>query len=418
VSAVVLDRAGAVRRNTRLLMLALAAMQVTFPVMLVVAGPAAKEMTGRTGAVGVLSAVYFVAVGIGAVAFGRWMDRVGRRPGLLVAAVLGAVGGIGSAAAIALGSFWMLLAAAVPFGAASGGANLTRGAVADMHEPDRRGRAVGLLLAVGTIGAVGSPLLVAAIQRVVEDAGRWNPMVAPWVIVPMATAVAFVAYLAVRPDPRDLAIGSEDGEAASARPGRVVRQNPAVRLAIFAAAVGQVAMVGVMTVTPTVLHDHGHGSGAISLIVSAHITGMFAFGPLIGAVMDRFGRHVALIAGFLLSVTGALVAATEASATAVGAGLLLIGLGWSATYLGSTAVISDATEPTERGAALGVMDLVVSAMSAVAGLAGGIVLDLAGYRMLGIVVAVAVTVALVPVVRAGRQVVRAGGPSSVRGAVP
>jgi MFS family permease len=362
--------------------------------------------------------VYFVAVGIGAVAFGRWMDRVGRRPGLLVAAVLGAVGGIGSAAAIALGSFWMLLAAAVPFGAASGGANLTRGAVADMHEPDRRGRAVGLLLAVGTIGAVGSPLLVAAIQRVVEDAGRWSPMVAPWVIVPMATAVAFVAYLAVRPDPRDLAIGSEDGEAASARPGRVVRQNPAVRLAIFAAAVGQVAMVGVMTVTPTVLHDHGHGSGAISLIVSAHITGMFAFGPLIGAVMDRFGRQVALIAGFLLSVTGALVAATEASATAVGAGLLLIGLGWSATYLGSTAVISDATEPTERGAALGVMDLVVSVMSAVAGLAGGIVLDLAGYRMLGIVVAVAVTVALVPVVRAGRQVVRAGGPSSVRGAVP
>lgn len=408
---VLLDRAVAVRRNTRLLMLALAAMQVTFPVMLVVAGPAAKEMTGRTGAVGVLSAVYFVAVGVGAVAFGRWMDRVGRRPGLLVAAVLGAVGGIGSAAAIALGSFWLLLVAAVPFGAASGGANLTRGAVADMHEPDRRGRAVGLLLAVGTIGAVGSPLLVAAIQRVVEDAGRWDPMVAPWVIVPMASAVAFVAYLAVRPDPRELAIHTQDGPTAPARSGRAVRRNPAVRLAIFAAAVGQVAMVGVMTVTPTVLHDHGHGSGAISLIISAHITGMFAFGPFIGAVMDRFGRHVALIAGFLLSVAGALVAATEASATAVGAGLLLIGLGWSATYLGSTAVISDATEPSERGAALGVMDLVVSAMSAVAGLAGGIVLDLAGYRTLGIAVALAVTVALVPVVRAGWRVVRAGGPS-------
>lgn len=406
-----LDRAGAVRRNTRLLMLALAAMQVTFPVLLVVAGPAAKEMTGRTGAIGVLSAVYFVAVGIGAVAFGRWMDRVGRRPGLLVAAVLGAVGGVGSAAAIALGSFWLLLAAAVPFGAASGGANLTRGAVADMHEPDRRGRAVGLLLAVGTIGAVGSPLLVAAIQRAVEDAGRWDPMVAPWVIVPMASAVAFVAYLVVRPDPRELAIHTHDGPAAPARSGRAVRRNPAVRLAIFAAAVGQVAMVGVMTVTPTVLHDHGHGSGAISLIVSAHITGMFAFGPFIGAVMDRFGRHVALVAGFLLSVAGALVAATEASATAVGAGLLLIGLGWSATYLGSTAVISDATEPTERGAALGVMDLVVSAMSAVAGLAGGIVLDLAGYRTLGIAVALVVTFALVPVMRAGWRVVRAGGPS-------
>ena len=43
------------------LMLALAAMQVTFPVMLLVAGPAAMEITGRAGAVGLLAAVYFVA---------------------------------------------------------------------------------------------------------------------------------------------------------------------------------------------------------------------------------------------------------------------------------------------------------------------------------------------------------------------
>lgn len=407
MSIAVLDRAAAVRRNTRLLMIAQAAMQVTFPVMLVVAGPAAKEITGRAGAVGVLSAVYFVSVGLGAVGFGRWMDRVGRRPGLLVAAVLGAVGGIGSAAAIALGSFWLLLMAAIPFGAASGGANLTRGAVADMHEPERRGRAVGVLLAVGTIGAVGSPLLVAAIQEAVESSGRGDPMVVPWVIVPIAVAVAFAAYLAVRPDPRDLAVEVEEGAATTARSGREVRRIPAVRLAIFAAAVGQVAMVGVMTVTPTALHDHGHGSGAISLIISAHITGMFAFGPFIGVAMDRFGRHVGLLAGFGLSATGALVAAVEGSATAVGIGLLLIGLGWSATYLGSTAVISDATEPTERGAALGSMDLVVSAMSAVAGLTGGIVLDLAGYRALGVGMAIAVAIAVIPVARVRRQTVRA-----------
>jgi MFS family permease len=409
--SVLLDRAGAVRRNTRLLMIAQAAMQVTFPVMLVVAGPAAKDITGRAGAVGILSAVYFVSVGLGAVGFGRWMDRAGRRPGLLVAAVLGAIGGIGSAAAIALGSFWLQLAAAVPFGASSGGANLTRGAVADMYEPERRGRVVGWLLAVGTIGAVGSPLLVAAIQRTVESSGRGDPMVAPWAIVPVAAAIAFAAYLVVRPDPRDLAVEVEDAATGPARAGREVRRIPAVRLAIFAAAVGQVAMVGVMTVTPTALHDHGHGPGAISLIISAHITGMFAFGPFIGAAMDRLGRHVGLIAGFALSSVGALVAAAEASAAAVGAGLLLIGLGWSATYLGSTAVISDATEPTERSTALGSMDLVVSGVSAVAGLTGGVVLDLAGYRALGVGMAIAVAIAVIPVVRARRQSVRVTGPA-------
>ena len=403
MSVAAADRVLAVRRNTRLLMVAHTAMQMTFPVMLVVAGPAAKEITGRAGSVGLLSAFYFVAVGIGAVSIGRWMDRVGRRPGLLLSVVLGGIAGIGAAAAIAADSFWLLLLAAVPFGVASGGANLTRGAVADMHEPERRGKAVGLLLAVGTIGAVGSPLLVAALQEVAETSGSWDPMVVPWIIVPLAAAVAFVTNAAVRPDPRDLAVDADAVAPVPNRSGREVRRIPAVRLGIFAAAVGQVAMVGVMTVTPTALHDHGHGSGAISLIISAHITGMFALGPFIGAAMDRFGRRAGLIAGFLVSIAGAVLASTEASASAVGAGLLLIGVGWSATYLGSTALISDATEPTERGAALGSMDLVVSAMSAVAGLTGGLVLDVAGYRALGVAIAAAVALAIVPMMRLRRE---------------
>lgn len=403
MSVAIVDRVLAVRRNTRLLTVAHTAMQMTFPVMLVVAGPAAKEITGRAGSVGLLSAVYFVAVGIGAVSIGRWMDRVGRRPGLLLSVVLGGIGGIGAAAAIAANSFWLLLLAAVPFGVASGGANLTRGAVADMHEPERRGKAVGLLLAVGTIGAVGSPLVVAALQGVAETSGTWDPMVVPWIIVPLAASVAFVANAALRPDPRDLAVDAGTAAPVSSRSGREVRRIPAVRLGIFAAAVGQVAMVGVMTATPTALHDHGHGSGTISLIISAHITGMFALGPFIGAAMDRFGRRAGLIAGFLVSIAGAVLASTEASATAVGAGLLLIGVGWSATYLGSTALISDATEPTERGAALGSMDLVVSAMSAVAGLTGGLVLDLAGYRTLGATIAAAVALAIIPMMRHRRE---------------
>jgi MFS family permease len=403
VNVAIADRALAVRRNTRLLTVAHTAMQMTFPVMLVVAGPAAKEITGRAGAVGLLSAVYFVAVGIGAVSIGRWMDRVGRRPGLLLSAALGGVAGIGAAAAIAAGSFWLLVLAAVPFGVASGGANLTRGAVADMHDPERRGKAVGLLLAVGTIGAVGSPLVVAALQGAAETSGTWDPMVVPWIIVPLAASIAFVANAAVRPDPRDFAVDADAAAPAPSRSGRELRRIPAIRLAIGAAAVGQMAMVGVMTVTPTALHDHGHGSGAISLIISAHITGMFALGPFIGALMDRFGRRAGLVGGFVLSIAGALVAATEASVATVGAGLLLIGVGWSATYLGSTALISDATEATERSAALGSMDLVVSSMSAVAGLTGGLVLDVAGYRTLGIGVAAVVALALVPVVGFRRQ---------------
>lgn len=43
----------------------------------------------------------------------------------------------------------------------------------DMHPPEQRGRAVGLLLAVGTVGAVGAPFLVAAVRDLADRAG-WN----------------------------------------------------------------------------------------------------------------------------------------------------------------------------------------------------------------------------------------------------
>jgi MFS family permease len=188
---------------------------------------------------------------------------------------------------------------------------------------------------------------------------------------------------------------------------------PAFRIAVLAGAVGQMAMVGVMGVTPTALHAAHHGGTAISFVVSVHIAGMFAFAPLIGRWMDRAGRRPALVAGCVTSIVGALVAATEAGAIVVGAGLFAIGLGWSATYLGATAVISDLTAPNERAGALGLTDLLISVTSAAAGLTGGIVLEAAGYGALGVALAGLVAVALVVVVRL-REPSPAGVPTGLR----
>jgi MFS family permease len=115
--------------------------------------------------------------------------------------------------------------------------------------------------------------------------------------------------------------------------------------------------------------------------------------------MDRVGRRAALVAGCLVSIVGALLAASELNAVVIGAGLFAIGIGWSATFLGATAVISDITAPNERAGALGFTDLLVSLTSAAAGLAGGIVLEAAGYGALGVGLAALVGAALLVVAR-------------------
>ena len=401
-------RARLVRRNTVLLAFAQGFVQMSFPVLLVIGGPASRDITGREVSAGILWGVYFLAAATGAALIGRWMDRVGRRPGLLLAYAFVGLAGIAAALSIRAGSFLGLLLSTIPFGAALGGANLGRGAVADMYPAERRGRAVGILLAAGTIGAVGSPLLAAAIQGLAGD-----DSLLPWAIVPLGAIGAIACVLSVHPDPRDLAVVDPAAVTTGGRGPRELLHVPAFRIAVLAGAVGQMAMVGVMGVTPTALHAAHHGGTAISFVVSIHIAGMFAFAPLIGRWMDRAGRRPALVAGCVTSIVGALVAATEAGAVVVGAGLFAIGLGWSATYLGATAVISDLTAPNERAGALGLTDLLISVTSAAAGLTGGIVLDAAGYGALGVALAGLVAVALLVVVRL-REPSAAGVPTGLR----
>jgi MFS family permease len=388
------ERDRSVRRNTVLLAFAQGFVQTTFPVMLVIGGPAASRITGREGAAGLLWGLYFLAAAAGAALIGRWMDRVGRRPGLILSYALVAGAAAAAALSIRAGSFWGLLASTVPFGVALGGANLGRGAVADMYPAKRRGRAVGILLAAGTIGAVGSPLLAALIE---EAAGEGSLL--PW-IVPIAGSIAAIGcVLLVRPDPRDLAVVEPSVALTEGRTPRQLLRVPIFRTAVLAGAVGQMAMVGVMGVTPTALDHAHHGGTTISLVISSHIAGMFAFAPLIGRWMDRAGRRAALVAGCATSIVGALLAASEANALVIGAGLVAIGLGWSATFLGATAVISDITAPNERAGALGFTDLLISLTSAAAGLGGGIVLEAAGYGPLGVGLAVLVATALLLVAR-------------------
>lgn len=393
------ERALAVRRNTILLGIAQGAASMSFPVLLIVGSVAASDIAGRDGIVGVVNAGYFLAAAAGALLFGRAMDRVGRRPGLATAYLMLGVAGAGCGVAIAAGSLTWLLLCTTLFGFSYGGANLARAAVADMYDPAHRGRAVGLVLAAGTVGAVGSPFLVAFLRGWAEREAL-DPSVVPWVIVPAVAITALACSLSLRPDPRTLAVRDATEEPARARRSpRELLAVPAIRTAILFAAVGQMAMVAVMGVTPVALEHHHASSTVISTVISLHIMGMWALSPAIGAALDRIGRRPVMLGAGLVSVLGALLAGTDAGPGIVAAGLFAIGLGWSGTFLGATAVISDLTPPEGRAGALGFTDLVVSLSSAAAGLAGGFAFEGAGLRVVGFGVATLVLVVVIGVAR-------------------
>ncbi|HEX2025845.1 MAG TPA: MFS transporter [Actinomycetota bacterium] len=330
------------------------------------------ELSGRESLAAVLLGVYSLSVATGARLSGRFMDRAGRRPGLALGYVALGAGGAGAAVAVASGSTSALIVAAAVIGAGAGTALLGRAAVADMYPPERRGRAVGLVLLAGTIGAVGGPPLAGVIHAAARIAGFDRPLLVPWLLVPVLATVGLALVLSLRPDPRDLAVGSR--AAAARRPLEVLRARTAMGAVATIAAV-QVVMVTFMSVVPVVLHAHHAGELTVSIVVSLHLAGMFALSSVIGSALDRWGRRTGLLGGLGLSAVGVLLSLGEGTTILPAAGLLLIGIGWSMAYVGSTAIVSDVAAPAERAGALGLTDLVASVSAAVGVLSGAALLQ-------------------------------------------
>src|SRR5262249_45904553 len=116
-------------------------------------------------------------------------------------------------------------------------------------------------------------------------------------------AVALALFL--RPDPlltaRSLAPEAPGaGEAATggmAAAWRAMRSDASARLAVGAMATGHMVMVGVMAMTPVHIGMAGMGHGdadvlrIVGFVLSAHVAGMYALSPVVGAAADRFGRR-------------------------------------------------------------------------------------------------------------------------------
>jgi MFS family permease len=372
------ERARLVRRATVLLAAAQAALWGAIGAFAAFGPISTFDLSHRESTAPLFLGLYFVAVAMGARVAGAAMDRIGRRPGLIGGYVLLATGGVVAALAVRAGSIGWLLSSGALLGAGVGPAQLGRAAVADMYPPERRGRAVGAVVVAGTIGAVGGPALAGAVHALAERLGWGHPAVAAWLLIPVLAVAGFACVAAVHPDPRVLAFEEEEGPAR--RPLEVIRSRPGL-VAAIAMGVSQAVMTTFMGVVPVVLHSHGAGEGVVSAVVSLHLGGMFVFSRLIGAALDRWGRRPGLLAGAGLLVAGVLLSLIGGRAIPA-AGLVLIGVGWSSAFVGSTAVVSDLSAPSERAGALGLLDLVAS-LSAAGGVFGGaFVLEAAGFPVL------------------------------------
>ncbi|WP_406009598.1 MFS transporter [Streptomyces sp. NBC_00637] len=387
----------------------------------------AREVSGTEALSGLAPTATVAGTAVLSIPMAALMTARGRRPGLVLAYLVGALGACGVVVAARAGNYPLMLCGMAAFGAASSANLQARFAAADLAEPQRRARAISHVVWATTIGAVLGPNIAAPAGRSVTGLGLGIPATAGpflWAAGIFVVAAVLVAVL-LRPDPlltaRALAPPEERSpQARSLRAGlTAVAASPRARLALVTVAVSHTAMVSVMSMTPLDLTHHGASVDLIGLVISGHIAGMYAFAPLMRRLADRVGRlSVVGLAAGLLAVALFVAGTAGGSHGQTAAGLFVLGLGWSAGLVSGSALLTDAVPQSARAAAQGLSDLTMNTSAGFGGAIAGLIVAQASYAWLNVAAAVLLVplAALVLFTRIGSRSRNADGAGTAGGA--
>lgn len=336
---------------------------------------------------------------LGAAALALPLARITAKGGRRAALSIGYFTGfIGSVFAIWGGSsrnLTLMLIGTFLVGAASAAGYQARFAAIDLATDQTRAKQLSFVVWASTIGAVAGPNLMQPAGKFAENIGLPR-LVGPYLIsaITLATA-AIVITLFLKPDPfllanKNISIEIKKGSTKAALSH--IYRNPKALFAISAIAIGHIAMVSVMVMTPVHMAHVDVNLTVIGLVISVHVLGMYAFSPIVGWLSDRLGRIRVIQLGLAILLLSALISgfAQASDAYTLGVGLFLLGLGWSCTLIAGSALLSESVEATFKASSQGASDLVMNLAGAGGGAIAGVIIGTLSYGWLCFAAAVPV----------------------------
>lgn len=376
------------RKTLNVLRLAVVPGQAAVAGTVAVVSLLASDMLGSDRLAGLGGAAFTLGAAAISIPLAAFMRRRGRRPGLIAALLIGGIGAGVAATGGQLRWFPLFVFGMFLFGSGQAATLQARYVAADLALGRDRARAIGAIVWIGTLGAVFGPTFTPLEKRFGEYLGL-DEFIGPYLF---AGALFFlgagVYFVALRPDPLVL-VGGTDPNAERARPIRqvrrsygVIRSSPGAMLGLVAMAGSQAAMVGVMTMTPPHMKDHGHADLS-ALVIAVHILGMFGLAPLVGRFVDRVGAVRAIQLGAIVLGSGTVAAVVAGYVPAmIFVGLFLLGLGWNIGLIGGTTLLTASVPTSARVEAQGTGDLTLSLCGALAAFGSGFVKQAAGFHIL------------------------------------
>ncbi|CAB4659103.1 unannotated protein [freshwater metagenome] len=317
----------------------------------------------------------------------RLTARGGRRLALSVGYGCGVIGSIFAIIGGAHRSLFFMLLGTFLVGAASAAGYQARFAAIDLATNETRAKQLSFVVWGSTIGAVAGPNLMDPSGNLAE-LFNLPRLVGPYLVSATTLFLAtLVIFIFLRPDPYLLAekqASVEQHKGSTKAALTHIRSNPKALFAISAIAIGHVAMVSVMVMTPIHMKHVDVSLRIIGFVISVHVLGMYAFSPIIGSLSDRLGRVRIIQIGLVILLASTIVAGSAAADNAIqlGVGLFLLGLGWSCTLIAGSAFLSESVSIQMRPASQGASDLVMNLAGAGGGAVAGLIIGTLSYGWL------------------------------------
>jgi MFS family permease len=326
----------------------------------------------------------------------RLTSRGGRRLALSVGLIAGVIGSLLAIFGGSRENIYLMLTGTFLVGAASAAGYQARFAAIDLATNEKRAKQLSFVVWGSTIGAVTGPNLMEPSGNLAESFGLPR-LTGPYLISAVTLALAvLVIQLFLRPDPY-LTAAKDSGAATLPRVKtkvalKHIRSNARASFAIASIAIGHIAMVAVMVMTPVHMAHVDVTLTIIGLVISVHVLGMYAFSPLVGALTDRLGRLRVIQIGVAILLSSALISgfARADDAITLGIGLFLLGLGWSCTLIAGSALLTESVSPEFKSASQGASDLVMNLSGASGGAIAGVVIATLSYGWLCLLSAIPV----------------------------
>ncbi|GGX44852.1 MFS transporter [Streptomyces chryseus] len=428
-------------RVQRRVLRVLLCLQILFSMVIAMSGPVvsllAERITGSATRAGFTQASIFCGSVACAVPLAALSARYGRRVGLAVGQLTGAVAAGVVVCGALLDSFPLVVIGSFGIGGAIAAGFQIRFAATDLAADGRHGRAVGMVTWASTAGGVLGPSLVGITDKLVPGSPL-PEFTSPFIVIAAGlVGTSLLAYGFLRPDPLLLARAAENANAEDAnaedanaedanterehadagaaqksatdRPAglraglRTLRHNAQARRAVVVSTTVHAVMIALMNMAALHMHHGGVSVGLIGIVISVHVAGMYLPSPLVGYLVDTYGSYRLFVTGLALqfAAAGVLFASPPHSEAGVGAGLLLLGAGWAAGFVAGSAALSEALPISQRVPAQGACDLIIQAASAVGALAAGLVVAQLSYAVLAALGGAAVLAVLLRILWTG-----------------